>query len=408
MVTQEYSRAGAGEGAHTALETRQMPVVVLGSGITALGVVRSLGRAGLRPYLVGKHADFACRSRWVRNRVLHLEESADPVALLAGLTLHGIEHAVLIPATDTWATAVSRLPDDARDRFHTSLPSAEILDLLVDKWLFAETLEAHGVPHPRTLAVESETDLTHANFDRPFLKPRNSQLFAQRYHRKAFTFSNPAEAREAYARFTDVGLTAVLQEYIPGPSSAHVFVDGFVDREGHVCATFARRRVRMFPPDFGNSTLTVSIAPSEVRSAVDHLTRLLEGIGYRGIFSAEFKLDSRDHQFKILEVNSRPWWYIGFAARCGVDVSTMAYRDALGLPVEHVERYAVGERCVLLQQDVRAYLHERRHGEAAGLRAWVRSWVGASPPVLALDDPLPALTIRSFLARRRLARKAHA
>jgi D-aspartate ligase len=407
MVTQEYSRVGAGKGVVAAPETGYWPVVVLGTGITALGVVRGLGRAGLRPHLVGRPADFACRSRWVRGRVLHIEESEDPIALLAALDLNRVERAVLIPATDTWSTAVSRLPDAARERFPTSLPSAAILELLVDKWLFAQALEAHGVPHPRTLAVESEADLADVDFDRPFLKPRNSQLFAQHYHRKAFGFSSPAEAREAYARFTDAGLTAVLQEYIPGASSAHVFVDGFVDRDGKVCATFARRRVRMFPPDFGNSTLTVSIARDEVSSAVANLTRLLEGIGYRGIFSAEFKLDARDDQFKILEINSRPWWYIGFAAHCGVDVSTMAYRDALGLPVEPVDGYAVGERCVLLAQDIRAYLHERRHHDAAGVGAWMRSWIGATPTVLALDDPLPSLTLRSFLARRLLARKAH-
>ena len=162
----------------------------------------------------------------------------------------------------------------------------------------------------------------------------------------------------------------------------------------------------MFPPDFGNSTLTVSIPRDDVASAVASVTRLVEGIGYRGIFSAEFKLDSRDNEFKILEVNSRPWWYIGFAAHCGVDVATMAYRDALGLPVEDVESYAVGERCVLLSQDIRAYLHARKHETAPGLGDWVRSWLGATPTVLALDDPLPALTVPSFLAQR-VARKTH-
>jgi len=47
------------------------------------------------------------------------------------------------------------------------------------------------------------------------------------------------------------------------------------------------------------------------------------------VFSAEFKFDERDGLFKILEVNARPWWYVDFAARCGVDVCRMAYRDAL-------------------------------------------------------------------------------
>jgi D-aspartate ligase len=395
--------AGGEETPATRDRTGSTPVVVLGSGITALGVVRSLGRARLKPYLVWKPGDFAGRSRWLRGRVLQIDESSDSDALLVGLDRCGIGNAVLIAATDVWSAAVSRLPDSTRERFPTSMPSAEVLDLFVDKWLFAQALDRHGVPHPRTISVESEDDLFDTSIENPFLKPRNSQLFARHYHRKAFTFSNPGEAREAYRKIVDVGLTAVLQDYIPGSSTEHVFVDGFVDRTGVVRATFARRRLRMYPPDFGNSTLTVSIAPEEAASAIAGVTRLLERIGYRGIFSAEFKLDPRDDEFKILEVNSRPWWYIGFAAHCGVDVAVMAYRDALGYPVPQSQGYAVGERCVLLPQEIRAYLHIRRQ-EHLAFGAWVRSWAGATPTVLAWDDPLPALSAPSFLARRRVAR----
>ena len=39
-------------------------------------------------------------------------------------------------------------------------------------------------------------------------------------------------------------------------------------------------------------------------------------------------------------------------AQCGVDVTMLAYRDALGLPVESVTGYPVGARCVLLHLDL--------------------------------------------------------
>ena len=198
----------------------------------------------------------------------------------------------------------------------------------------------------------------------------------------------------------DVGLTAVLQEYIPGPPTEHIFVDGFVDAAGTVKAVLPRRRVRMFPPDFGNSTLMVSVSREEAAGAIDSVTRLLEGIGYRGIFSAEFKRDPRDGQYKILEVNSRPWWFIGFAAHCGVDVAPMAYRDALGLPVAASEGYAVGERCVLLPQEIRAFLYLRRRGEIR-FWPWLRSWFGATATIFAWDDPLPAIAVPWFVARWR-------
>lgn len=379
--------------------------MVLGEGITALAVVRSLGRAGLEPFIVCPPRDLAARSRWVMRRVINPGSELDgsnlpPLSSL--LEPKGVFRAVVIPCSDMWSAEVARLPPDVAQRYVSSTPPTEVLDLLVDKWLFAETLSRLALPHPRTTLLRSADHLSEIPLDGLFLKPCNSQEFGRRFKRKGFTFENETEARRAFGLIEEAGLTAVLQEYIPGPPTEHVFVDGFIDREGTVCAIFARRRVRMFPPDFGNSSLTVSVAPAEVQAAIDSVLHLLRAIGYRGVFSAEFKHDPRDGLFKLLEVNSRPWWYIGFANHCGVDVSVMAYRDALGLPVTPVERYAEGERCVLISLDVRAFLQMRRH-ERLSTWSLVRSWRGAFRAVYSRDDPLPAVRTKlpSILRFRR-------
>ena len=376
-----------------------VPVLVLGVGLSALGVVRCLGRAGLRPYLVSRPGDLAELSRWSRKRLVHMVEPVSPLDMVPLLDRLDLQRAVLIPCTDVWAQVVAQLPEDAYPRFATSSPSAGVIDLLVDKLLFAETLERLDVPRPRTVSVESEADL-----DRPldgfFLKPRQSQLFAQRYHRKALVFDGRDEARAALSLITDVGLTAVLQEYIPGPPTCHYFIDGFMTGDGSVAALFARRRIRMFPLDFGNSTLMVSVPLGDVRPAADDLVRLLAGIGYRGVFSAEFKIDPRDGVFKILEVNSRPWWYIEFASQCGVDVCLMAYRDALGLDLPKLGPYAVGKRCVFLPQDTQAFRALRSANELS-LLGWLRSWIGARSTIFAWSDPLPALLLPIVFLRRR-------
>ena len=78
----------------------------------------------------------------------------------------------------------------------------------------------------------------------------------------------------------------------------------------------------------------------------------------------------------------------------------MIYRDALGLPVETVTDYAVGERCVLLPQDFRAYRAIRRT-DGLSFVSWVRSWVGATPSIFQRSDPLPALGLPIFAVRRR-------
>ena len=134
----------------------------------------------------------------------------------------------------------------------------------------------------------------------------------------------------------------------------------------------------------------VSVPLSQVEAATDSLRKILSAVGYRGIFSAEFKRDERDQQFRILEVNARVWIYVEFAGRCGVDVVSMAYRDALGLAVADVETYRHGARMVSPYLDLAALRHawlNKQMSAASGMR----SWVGAQQPAFNFTDPVPSL-----------------
>ena len=210
-----------------------------------------------------------------------------------------------------------------------------------------------------------------------------------------------ADARARLEEVWAAGMESMLvQEYVPGPASSHYFIDGFVSADGRIAARLARRRLRMYPRDFGNSTYHVTVPVEEVGDALEHLSRLLSGVDFRGIFSAEFKRDERDGELKILEVNVRPWWYVHFAATCGVNVCELAHREARGLALEPLGDYRTGARCVLLGADLRAYLDQRREN---GISLWslLSSLRGAAGVVLSSRDPLPGfLHLKQVGARR--------
>jgi D-aspartate ligase len=300
---------------------------------------------------------------------------------------------VLLPCADDWVLQVANLPPHLRARFPASIAEPAAMACFVDKGKFSALLQRYGIPHPRTSQITSPEDvdgLTASDFSGMFLKPRNSQEFFNRYGIKAFHVTERESAVKMAADAIAHGVPLMLQEYIPGPPTAHYFIDGFRDRNGTVTALFARRRLRMHPPDFGNSSLHESVPLEGVEPAADALRTLLHAVNYRGIFSAEFKFDARDGQFKILEVNARPWWYIEFAAACGVDVCSMAYRDALGLRCEPVCSYQAGRRCVTLELDLKAYHRLRRLTQLSPWR-WIHSWLGAEHPVFSWTDPGPAV-----------------
>jgi predicted ATP-grasp superfamily ATP-dependent carboligase len=381
--------------------------LVLGRGRTALQVVRLLGRQGIPQYAVGGERSVVARSHWYRCPPPPGADPPTPASLSTWLGGLPFERLVLLPCSDDWALAVARLDPDLAVRFPSSLAPAESLEILLDKGRFAEAMVRLGVPHPRTTVIPSDDvpnmftpEICHG----AFLKPRDSLAFVARFGVKAFRLTAAHDAQALVARARRVGLELLIQEYIPGPATSHYFLEGFVDRNDVVRARFARQRLRMFPSDFGDSSYMVSVPLEDVDEAIPVVERLLRALRHRGLFQAEFKRDARDGRLKILEVNARPYGEIGFSAACGVDLCRLAYRDALGLPLETITGYEVGRRGVVPHLDLRACLAARRKRQ---LTMWsaLRSWIGAHQPLLAWDDPVPTMVdawegARDWIRRR--------
>ena len=367
-----------------------MPALVLGAGVTGLAVLRACGRRGVPVYSAGTDRNLVARSRWYQRLPGDdIEETSDGERLAAYLRALPFPMTVLFPCTDQWALAVASLPDDVAASHAATVAPLDVLRSLIDKELFSRAAAEYGVPAPRVLHATDLDAIEPDAFQSFFLKPKNSQVFAERFGVKALQLESRAQATELLGRMVEDGVELLLQEFVPGPPTSHVFLDGYVDRSGVMRACLARRRLRMHPRAFGNSTLSVTIPLDEVSVALDSLRRLFEGLGYVGLFDAEFKHDARDGLFKILEVNARPWWQLELAGACGLDVCAMAYRDALGEPLPQASEYRIGQSWVHPVPDLQAWWTGRVHGNRAGglpLRVWFR---GANA-VFSWDDPKPA------------------
>jgi predicted ATP-grasp superfamily ATP-dependent carboligase len=368
------------------------PAIVFGAEITGLAVVRALGRNGVPVYVAGDRTALVSRSRWYSPAPGQaIEETSDGERVADYLRTLPFPRAVLFPCADQWATALASLPPAVTDSYPAPVAPARVMRILVDKARFAAAAGEFDVPTPRTVRAASAEDLDAleaADLTALFFKPTDSQLFARRFGVKAMRARGRAEAVEILDRVADAGLEVLLQEYIPGPPTDHVFLDGYVDRGGVMRGCLARRRLRMNPPEFGNSTMSETIPLGEAARALESLRRLLEGIGYTGLFDAEFKYDYRDDTFKILEVNARPWWQLEIAAASGLDLCMMAYRDALGEPLETASGYRLGRTWVHPLPDLRAWWSGRKVGRPAGSIP-PRAFFGGANAIFSLDDPMP-------------------
>ncbi len=407
----------------TALHRDPAPVIVLGRGYTGLGALRSLADAGIRAWIACPAGDLASRSRCYRP----LPGPAPWDGTIDGAALERLralpfERAVLIPCADDaalWTADVAA--GELAGRFLASSSSRATLEILQDKDRFAAYLAGTAVPHPRTFALRDRGDIAGIDFgrlDRVFLKPVDSQRYNREFGGKGVWVEGRRELEEHWCRLDALGFRMVAQEYVPGGADDHYFVDGFRDRSGALAGIFCRRRLRIHPPDFGNSCYCRSIPPEAMTGAIDGLAALLAQLSYRGIFSAEFKRDARDGSYRLLEVNTRAWWYVEFAARCGVNVCRMAWEDANGLPVSAATRgYRSGAGCVNLHGDLQAVLSRRHRAGATPLPRALGQWARAHFHVFRLRDPMPALSLlwqgvaqraRRLLSRPRRRRSAQA
>ena len=387
-------------------DDQRVPAIVLSRGPTALGILRCLTMAGIPAYVACPASDHVTHSRWYRPTPggNPWDGSLGPhvFELLQAMPL---QKAVLIAGADDAALWLADLPDtELASRYFVSTSSREAQEILQDKSRFSGFLESARIPHPRTFRIETDADVEAIPFDeldRVFIKPVNSQKFSDVTGVKGIWVTRKAELHAAWRRLHDQGFRLMAQEYVPGAASDHYFVDGFRDGNGEMTGLFARQRIRISPPDFGNSSYCRSIALEQLQTPVDDVTRLLTKLDYRGIFSAEFKRDKRDGVYRILEVNTRAWTYVEFAARCGVNVCEMAYQDALGLPVHRATLdYKVGAGCVDFYRDfntVRAQSAQARGPMPNILLQWARAHFHS----FRLDDPKPGLHFATQVLMRR-------
>ncbi|HEX2243666.1 MAG TPA: hypothetical protein VHK27_10515 [Gammaproteobacteria bacterium] len=129
----------------------------------------------------------------------------------------------------------------------------------------------------------------------------------------------------------------------------------------------------------------------------------MRAIDYYGLVELEYKLDPRDGQYKLLDVNARSWGYHSLGLSAGVDFPYLLFADQLGEPIEPCRAQA-GIRWIRLVTDLPTGVLEILDGRL-DWRAYVRSlWSFHIESVFSREDPLPGLVelalIPSLIVKR--------
>ncbi len=395
--------------------TRAAPqgAIVLGGAHGSLEIARSLGRRGIRVWLITADNPLASLSRYVEHS-LRWRGPCDGSALQFLLDLgrrHRLDGWVVFAGSDDDVRFVAQNHAALSAVFTLTTLPWEQLRWAADKRLMNARADEVGIARPRTRYPQSRDDLAALGMPFPvILKP------AVREGRNAFVDAKAWRVDDEatlFARYEDarslVGPDSIMiQELVPGDGAAQFSYAALWERGKPIASLVARRR-RQYPIEFGfTSTFVETIEQRQIEADA---CRFLASLDFSGLVEVEFKYDTRDGTYKILDVNTRSWTWISLGAAAGIDFPLLQWRLAASEDIAPQTGQS-GARWLYFTRDFAASLGEMLAGRLSPLTylgLFHRPRAGA---VFAWDDPLPALLdlpLSAYrVATRRLARRKSA
>lgn len=344
-----------------------------------ISMVRALGRAGIPVALVTDTHD--CRtvhSRYCKTIVDTPSWVDDPAAAVNTLIEWGkrqSEPPVLFYQGDHDLVALSSARERLAPYFRFVFPDEKLVVDLSDKLRFAELAEERDLPVPRTLALKQGSNVKESLRDwddfpcvfKPAMRTNWYETIG--CLQKALRLETRADL-DALIPKIDVSQAAfVLQASIEGGEENIVSYHAYVRPGGEIVAEFTGRKVRTGPRLYGVSSCVEITDDDNVRN----LGRsVVDKLNFSGVLKIDFKIDSRNGELYMLEINSRfnLWHHPGAVA--GVNIPQAVYHDCIVPGSAQISRSVrAGVRWVELGLDLMAYREYHADGDLP-LSTWLK------------------------------------
>ncbi|HEG44178.1 MAG TPA: ATP-grasp domain-containing protein [Phycisphaerales bacterium] len=293
----------------------------------AYGVIRSLGQMGVEVH-VGDNSSLAMSrvSRYCKsftklpNFFTHPEQYFE--ATCQALIKTGAK--VLLPCHEDvglFCKWRERLPESVM----IALPEQRTYDLVEDKLDCIELAQKHGCPVPEIFRISEISDLERFRQKNEWplvIKTRigngsKGTRIVNNYEELERNFKNLINEFELPPE-----RWPIIQEYLPG-SIAWV---SLLYENGQCVANSSCKPIRHKETDIhGNATLRDT---GDYEELISKAVSLMNAIKWHGIAQLEF-IPDKNGQFKLTEINARPWGSIALPVVSGVNIPYLWYLIAI-------------------------------------------------------------------------------
>jgi D-aspartate ligase len=313
---------------------------------TGLGIARSLGEKGIP--VIGLTSAKGIYGNFTRYAKLKTcpDSREQPEALLAYLLQKREELAggVIFPTRDDDLVFLDRFREELGRHFQLILPESTVLNACLNKWETYRWACDAGIPTPKCWIVEREQEIGRILPEITFpcvIKPLASHHWRRGGNwkrvgaRKAISVSSRKELLAEYALVAQADPRVLIQEMVPGGNDCLVIAACYMDRQSTFVAGFNTQKLVQSPETFGTGCI---VQTADVPELFPPTIRLLNKMGFHGIAEVEYKWDALRKEYRLIEINPRPWDQHILGNACGMDLMHLAYCEHAGIPMPAMQK----------------------------------------------------------------------
>lgn len=284
-------------------ELKKHKFIVIGyEHYNPLGVIRSLGESGIKPYVIMLRSKIkvASVSKYIK-KIFYTQNNEESLDVLIKYFSDEKNKPFVVPCDDNITELVDKKYEELKKHFYISnAGEANRITKYMNKWEICELARKHGLQFAKSWKVKRgiiPDDLVYPIITKPITSYPN---WKADYH----ICSNDAELQNAYNKIKADDL--ILQQYIKKENE--LCIDGVVVNGGNDLFVSIASKYTYILPDYYSMEMKVSNFEDENLYAI--FRKIFKDIKYEGIFSAEFMIDKNGNLW-FLEVNFRnsTWSY---------------------------------------------------------------------------------------------------
>ena len=205
----------------------------------------------------------------------------------------------------------------------------------LDKIVQYSFCEKYDIPYPITQLIEKKDDINNIK-DMIFpviVKPNKRNDITTDVFRNMLLndINDYKENKKILSSYLDRKHSFIASELIPGDDANIYAYVGYRSQAGQILNEWIGKKLGQYPDNCGVFSSASNEAPEIIRIQG---RKLLEKMDLKGICEPEFKYDSRDDKYKLMEVNLRSMMWHRVGNLSGINIQYSQYLDATNQTVQ--------------------------------------------------------------------------